>query len=217
MAITPRIAALTASAVALAGLGVAVWAISQPAADDPFRACRSAGSAVGARIGGPFTLVDETGATVTDRDVITRPSLIYFGYSFCPDVCPVDSARNAEAVDLLDAMGIEVTPVFISIDPRRDTPQVLRDFTDLLHPRMIGLTGTPEQVAAASQAYRTYYKINDATDTEFYTVDHSTLTYLVLPGQGHVESFGRSDTVSPQQLAERVACFVRTAPPEGRG
>ena len=115
-----------------------------------------------AQIGGPFELVSETGETVTDADVIDKPTLIYFGYTFCPDVCPLDAARNAAAVDILEERGDMVKPVFISVDPARDTPEVLAEFTDYLHPRMVGLTGSPEQVRAASKAYRTYYQAQDS-------------------------------------------------------
>lgn len=176
-------------------------------ADDPFAQCR--GSQVGGGdIGGPFTLTDETGATVTDKDVLAKPSLVYFGYTFCPDVCPLDNARNADAVDLLEKMGLDVTPVFISVDPKRDTPEILADFTNNLHPKMNGLTGTPEQVKAASQAYKTYYKIQDP-EAEFYMVDHSTFTYLMLPGTGFADFFTRDTTA--QEMADKVACFVNAA------
>jgi protein SCO1/2 len=124
-------------------------------------------------------------------------------------VCPLDNARNAEAVTLLDERGYDVTPIFISIDPDRDTPEVMAEFTDYMHPRMIGLTGTPEQVKAASTAYRTYFKKQDSDDPDYYLVDHSTFTYLVLPGEGFVEFFRREDT--PEEMAERVACFVDAA------
>ncbi len=154
--------------------------------------CRS-GQVAGGTIGGPFTLVDETGKTVTDKDVLTKPSLVYFGYTFCPDVCPFDNARNAEAVDILEESGIDVTPVFISVDPKRDTPEILADFTNNLHPKMIGLTGTEEQVKAASLAYKTYFKMQEAED-EFYLVDHSTFTYLMLPGTGFAEFYKRDVT-----------------------
>lgn len=174
--------------------------------DDPFAACR--GGQVAGDIGGPFTLVDETGATVTDADVLAKPSLVYFGYTFCPDVCPFDNARNAEAVDILEERGMEVTPVFISVDPKRDTPEVLTDFTDNLHPRMIGLTGTPDQIQAASRAYKTYFKVQNPED-EFYLIDHSTFTYLMLPGVGFADFFKREDTSG--QMADRVACFLDAA------
>lgn len=185
----------------LAGSAAMIWLDRR---DDPYAACR-AGQVAGGSIGGPFTLIDETGATVTDQDVLNRPSLVYFGYTFCPDVCPLDNARNAEAVDILEERGFEVTPVFVSIDPDRDTPEVLTDFTDNLHPRMIGLTGSAEQVKAASLAYKTFYKKQE-DGGEFYLMDHSTFTYLVLPGTGFVEFFGRDATAD--QMADRVACFL---------
>ncbi len=174
---------------------------------DRFAQCR-AGQVAGGDIGGPFTLVNKDGMTVTDADVITTPSIVYFGYTFCPDVCPFDNARNAAAVDLLEERGIVATPVFISIDPERDTPEVVGRFADNFHDRMIGLTGSPEQVAAASRAYRTYYRKQDG-DPEYYLVDHSTFSYLVLPGHGFVDFFRRED--SPEAMVDRVACFVDAA------
>ncbi len=174
--------------------------------EDQFASCRTSKIAGGAsQIGGPFELLNAKGETVTDKDVLTAPSLIYFGYTFCPDVCPLDNARNAEAIDLLEERGQMVTPVFISIDPARDTPEIVGDFAFNLHERMIGLTGSAEQVKAASQTYKTYYKAHDAED-EFYLVDHSTFSYLVMPGHGFVEFF-RRDT-SPKDIADRIGCFV---------
>jgi protein SCO1/2 len=169
--------------------------------------CASAQVAGGA-IGGPFTLVDETGATVTDAQVLAKPSLVYFGYTFCPDVCPLDNARNADAIDILEEQGIEVTPVFISIDPARDTPEVLAEFTDNLHPRMIGLTGSPEQVKAVSLAYKTYYKQQPGGD-DFYLMDHSTFTYLMLPGTGFADFFRREAT--PDEIAQTTICFLNAS------
>ncbi len=204
-----RIIAAAAVAAVLGLVGGTAWYVMFARGGDRFAACRESAVAGGAgAIGGPFTLVDETGATVTDRDVITAPTLIYFGYTFCPDVCPVDAARNAEAVDLLEQRGIMVTPVFISIDPARDTPQVMAEFTDLIHPRMVGLTGTEAQVTAASRAYKTYFRINDPKD-DYYLVDHSTFTYLVLPDTGFVDFFRQE--VTAEQMADRVACFVGAA------
>ncbi|MBV2359511.1 SCO family protein [Thalassococcus sp. CAU 1522] len=203
-----RIAAISAGVAVVALLG-GVYLAGFGGASDQFADCRTGAVAGGTtQIGGPFELLNAQGETVTDADVITGPSLIYFGYTFCPDVCPLDTYRNAEAVDLLEAQGHMVTPIFISIDPTRDTPQVVGEFAANLHDRMIGLTGSPEQVSAASKAYRTYYKAHDAED-EFYLVDHSTFTYLVLPEHGFVEFFRRE--VSPQEMADRVACFVDAA------
>lgn len=202
-----RTYALVAAAAVAALLGVSWLMVRGAGGDDRFAQCRTGQIAGGAgAIGGPFTLIDETGKTVTDADVITKPTLLYFGYTFCPDVCPLDNARNAEAVDLLEKEGRIVTPVFISVDPERDTPEILAEFTDIMHPRMIGLTGTPEQIKAASKAYKTYFKKQDEGDDEYYLIDHSTFTYLVLPDYGFVEFFKRDD--SPEEIARRVACFM---------
>ncbi|MFK7868222.1 MAG: SCO family protein [Roseobacter sp.] len=198
------------STVAIVGLLGGLWlATSQTGSDDQFASCRGSSIAGGPEtIGGPFELVNGDGETVTEAEVIKEPSLLYFGYTFCPDVCPFDVARNADATDVLEQRGVTVTPVFISVDPQRDTPEIVGDFAEALHDRMIGLTGTPEQVSAASQAYRTYYKAHDDGD-EFYLVDHSTFTYLVLPEHGFVEFFRRE--VSADEMADRVSCFVDNA------
>ncbi len=201
-----RLYAIAAAGI-LAGLIGVLWLITATRGiEDQFAQCRNSQVAGGAdQIGGPFELVNAEGETVTDKDVLTAPSLLYFGYTFCPDVCPLDVARNADAVDILEERGQMVTPVFISIDPARDTPEVVGDFASNLHERMIGLTGSAEQVKAASQAYKTYFKAHESGD-EFYLVDHTTYSYLVLPEQGFVEFF-RRDT-PPQELADMISCFL---------
>ena len=204
-----RMIAGAAVFAAVAGVGgmAAYTYLARP--DDAFAQCRASSVAGGAgAIGGPFTLVSETGETVTDADVITRPSVIYFGYTFCPDVCPLDTVRNADAVDLLAERGHDVQPVFISVDPDRDTPERLREFTDYIHPELLGLTGSADQVRVASQAYKTYYRKQDG-DPEYYLVDHSTFSYLVLPGHGFVEFYRRDMTA--EDMAESVACFLDSA------
>jgi protein SCO1/2 len=142
---------------------------------------------------------------VTNEDVITEPSLIYFGYTSCPDICPMDVDRNARAVEILEERGQSVTPVFITIDPARDTVDIVREYAANMHPRMIGLTGSDEQIAVASKAYRTYYKTNPPVDGE-YLVDHSTFSYLVTPENGFVEFFRRE--VSAEDMADKIGCFV---------
>ena len=199
-----------ATVAAIAGLLAATWWVMLGRAPgDDFAACRNSVIAGGAgSIGGSFTLLDGQGQTVSDKDVITKPTLIYFGYTFCPDVCPLDAARNAEALDLLAALGHDAQAVFISIDPERDTPEVVGEFAGYMHENMIGLTGSPQQVAAASRAYKTYYRKQDSED-EFYLMDHSTFTYLVLPEFGFVEFFKRDD--SAEDMAKRTACFIDNA------
>lgn len=172
-----------------------------------FEACLTGGVA-GGDVGGPFSLIDQSGMRVTDRDVITEPSLVYFGYTFCPDVCPFDVARNALAVDILAEQGQSVTPVFVTVDPARDTVEYLADFAANHHPKMIALTGTKEEIAMAARAYRAFYSRGDGDD-EYYLMNHSTLTYLMLPDHGFVQFF-RND-LPAEDLAEQVACFVAAA------
>ena len=112
---------------------------------------------------------------------------------------------NAEAVDVLAERGQSVTPVFISIDPARDTPEAVGDYAENMHERMIGLTGSLDQVKAASRAYKTYFKAQPAED-EYYLVDHSTFSYLVLPELGFVEFFRRD--VEPEKMADQIGCFL---------
>ncbi|MCR9127373.1 MAG: SCO family protein [Rhodobacteraceae bacterium] len=201
--------AIASVVVATAALGGAWIGMRMAGPDDPFAPCRTTQIAGGGgQIGGPFELIDSAGRTVTDVDVITGPSLIYFGYTFCPDVCPLDVARNALTVDVLEEQGLTVTPVFISVDPARDTPAVVGDFAANLHENMIGLTGSPEQIKAASAAYKTYYKAHPAED-EYYLVDHSTFSYLVFPEHGFVEFFRRD--LEPEAMAEKIACFIDNA------
>ena len=201
-----RIYAFVAAAIVLAAASGVYVATQLTGSDDQFASGRSGAIAGGSnQIGGPFELVNAEGATVTDQDVITEPSLIYFGYTFCPDVCPLDTARNAEVIDVLAERGLSATPIFISIDPERDTPEVVGNFAYNLHEKMIGLTGSPEQVAQASKAYKTYYKAHPAED-EYYLVDHSTFSYLVLPETGFAEFFRRDN--SAEEIADTMACFI---------
>ncbi len=172
---------------------------------DRFAECRTTAIAGGtASIGGPFELTNQNGERVTDADVIDRPSLVYFGYTFCPDVCPQDTYRNAEVAALLDERGIDVKPVMITIDPARDTPEAMKAFVEYLSEKMVGLTGTEAEIADAARAYRVYYAKNGSG--EDYLMDHSTMTYLMAPEYGFLEFFRREET--EEQIADRVQCFV---------
>lgn len=207
MADYTRLMAAAAAAATLGFLGWMGWSALGPKDADIFAECR--GSQVGGgAIGGPFTLIDKTGKTVTDAEILTKPTLIYFGYTFCPDVCPMDMAHNAEAADILEESGHDVNVVFISVDPGRDTPEVVGEFAANIHPRAIGLTGSEEQVAAAANAYRAYFKKQEAED-EFYMVDHSAFTYLVLPGHGFVEFFKHD--LPGKDRARATSCFLDIA------
>ena len=173
-----------------------------------FEDCVS-GGVVGGAIGGPFELTNHKGEMVTDVDVLDQPALVYFGYTFCPDVCPMDVARNVVAVEILAESGLQVKPVFVTIDPVRDTVDYLADFVVNNHTDMIGLTGTAAQVAKAARAYKVYYRKQSGDDEEYYLMDHSSFTYLMIPDIGFVD-FLRSD-IPPQKVADRVACVINAA------
>ncbi len=202
---TRAIAFLAAAAVML-GLAAGFLFTMRDAPSDEFAECRRTRVAGGeAALGGPFALTDGTGARVTDADVVTKPTLIYFGYTFCPDFCPTDLARNAVAADLLAERGLDVGQVFITIDPERDTPAIAAEYAAAIHPAAVGLGGAPEDVAAAADAYRVYAR-RSGEDPEFYLMDHSTFTYLAAPGRPFLE-FYPSDA-SAEEVADSVACYV---------
>lgn len=158
-------------------------------------------------LGGPFSLTDHHGRPVTERDFAGRWMLVYFGFTYCPDVCPTELGIMADAIDTMGDAGERVTPVLISVDPERDTPEQLADYVSRFHPRMVGLTGTPEQVAEVARAYRVYYaKVNRPEMTE-YLVDHSSFMYLVGP-DGRVRALFRPET-APEAIASAVQGQLR--------
>lgn len=163
--------------------------------------------AQGVTLGGPFTLVDHTGRAVTERDFAGRAVLLYFGYTYCPDVCPTELGTIAAALDAMGPAGERVTPVFVTIDPERDTQAALADYVSRFHPRMVGLTGTAEQIAQAARAYRVYYAKVRPRDLGDYLMDHSSFIYFVGP-DGRVRSLFRPET-TPEAIAAAVAAQLR--------
>jgi protein SCO1/2 len=129
-------------------------------------------------IGGPFALIDHTGKPRTDQDFRGKLLLIYFGYTYCPDVCPTDLQQITLAVDKLGSAGAVVQPLFITVDPERDTAAHLAEYVSLFHPRLIGLTGSTEQIGRVALAYKVYYAKVPANGPH-YVVDHSSFIYLV--------------------------------------
>jgi len=155
-----------------------------------------------ALIGGPFSMVNHHGERVTEKDFAGKFMLTYFGYTFCPDFCPLGLSTITEALELLDEdQAGQVTPVFFSVDPARDTVEQLADYATHFHPRLIALTGTDEEVKAAAQAYRIYYAIPSKED-ENYAVDHSTFIYLMGPDGTYRTHFNHN--ASPEEIAEQL-------------
>ncbi len=133
------------------------------------------------QVGGPFTLTDTHGQTVTDATYRGRWMLVYFGYTYCPDVCPTELQAVAAGLDDLGPLASKVAPLFITIDPDRDTQATLADYTKLFDDRLVGLTGTPAQIAAVARAYRVYYAKVTPKDGSGYLMDHSSFLYLMGP------------------------------------
>ena len=157
----------------------------------------------GARIGGPFSLTDQNGRTVTDRSFAGKYRIVYFGYTFCPDVCPVDVqtiGAGLKAFETRDAAkGAKVVPIFITVDPKRDTPAVVREFVGNFHPRMVGLTGSPEAIAATAKVYGIYFAKQKPGPGGGYIMDHSRQAYLM-------DRDGKPLALLPvEQGAEKVA------------
>ena len=132
--------------------------------------------------GGPFVLTAHTGETISDRDFEGRYMLIYFGYSSCPDVCPVDLAKMTVALSTLEAEGYDTTPlqpIFISVDPERDTVEALAEFMVDYHPRMLALTGTVAEIAAVANEYKIYYRKRIVEGMDGYLVDHQNVVFVM--------------------------------------
>jgi len=148
------------------------------------------GLVVDAEIGGPFTLTDQNGQPFGLADLAGDYALVYFGYTFCPDVCPTELGKIATVIDLLGADGERIAPVLITIDPVRDTVEVLHDYVPLFHERLIGLTGTPEDIRAVAKRYRVYYSKVESAEFADYLMDHSSFIYLVSPDGRVIAMYG---------------------------
>ena len=148
--------------------------------------------------GGPFALIDHSGQAVSDGDFRGQIVLMVFGYTFCPDVCPTTLSRVAEALDLLDRGADQVQPLFVTIDPQRDSPDVLAAYVKAFHPRMVGLTGTADQVREITGNYRVYHAKAGADDSD-YLMDHSAFIYLI-GADGRLLTYLRHDA-TPEAIA----------------
>jgi protein SCO1/2 len=143
------------------------------------------GNMAGSTLGGAFSLIDQDGRPVTDADFKGKYRLVYFGYTFCPDVCPTDVAYAAKGLKAYEASrpdrAARVQPIFITVDPERDDPAALKAFVSAFHPRLIGLTGTRAQIDAAKKAYGIYARKVETSDPGNYLVDHFAVFYLFGP------------------------------------
>ena len=131
-------------------------------------------------VGGPFSLIDQTGKHVTDKDFLGKYMLVFFGFTNCPDICPAGLQIMSAALEKLGHRADDVVPIFITLDPERDTPQKLAAYVKNFSPRLVALTGSPSDIAATAKAYRVFYqKVPDENDPTHYSIDHSSIFYLM--------------------------------------
>lgn len=149
-----------------------------------------------ALVGGPFTLTDEDGKQVTDKDFRGRYTLVFFGFTSCPDICPASLQLIAAVLDNLGTKADRITPIFISVDPERDTPEKLGEYVKNFDPRIVGLTGTPEQVAAVAKAYKVYFKkVPNQESPDNYGMDHTSILYVMGPDGSYLTHFTPTTSV----------------------
>lgn len=159
-------------------------------------------------VGGPFALTDQSGRRRTDADFRGKLLLVYFGFTFCPDICPTDLQEIARAIDQLGPAGEQIQPVFVTLDPERDTAEHLSEYVPLFHPRLLGLTGSVEAVWQVAEAYKVFYEKVE-TDKGQYTIDHTAYIYLMDRSGAYLGFF------PPNTSAERMLTIIRphlTAP-----
>ncbi len=153
-------------------------------------------------IGGPFELVDHKGRAVTEADYRGKFMLVFFGYTYCPDVCPTELQVIGEAMDQLGEDGDMVRPLMVTVDPERDTVEAMADYMGNFHPSLTGLTGSIDQIKAAARAYRVYFAKNPADEDGDYFMDHSSFVYLMGPDGKYLHHF--SPMTTPEDMAEKI-------------
>jgi protein SCO1 len=187
--LTPRVLAAVAALLVLAGAGL--WIVMTPS---------RSGTAL---IGGPFQLETAEGKTITDADMKGKPFLVYFGYTHCPDVCPTTLAQISDVLKRLPEKPIRV--LFVTVDPERDTPALMADYVGSFDPRIIGLSGSPQDVAAMEKAYRVYARKAPTKDGD-YSMDHSSIVYLMDAKGGFVEAFNLDRP--PEESAKELSSYL---------
>jgi cytochrome oxidase Cu insertion factor (SCO1/SenC/PrrC family) len=202
----PLIGAMLAALAAIALAAYVAWQVSRPVPIATVGNSSSVAVSSRIKIGGPFELMDHMGNRVTDADFRGKLMLIYFGYGFCPDVCPTELQNLAAALDEMGEAAEAVQPIFITVDPERDTVDFLAEYVENFHTRLIGLTGTRQQIDAAATLYRVYHgKVKNDSDEDYF-VDHSSFVYLMGQDGSFLTLFkGATD---PKKIAETIAGYI---------
>ena len=200
-----RIVALLSLVLGLALAGFVGWTLLQSPEDRAAVGGRMA-EAGAVTIGGPFALTDQHGERRTEKDFEGQFKLIYFGFTHCPDVCPTELQAMTAALESLGSAAERVTPIFITIDPERDTVEQMRAYAAHFHPRLVALTGTEAEIAAVAKAYRIYYARVEDESASDYMMDHSSIIYLMGPDGRFLTHFGGG--TPPEQMAEGMERYL---------
>ena len=167
----------------------------------------SAGFEAAVKIGGPFTLTNHFGKKVTASTYQGRFLFVYFGYGYCPDICPTELANMAATLDAMGPASAEVQPLFITVDPERDTVKFLSEYVTQFHSHFVGLTGTPAEIASVAKSYRVFYRKVDSEESTEYLMDHSGFIYLMGPDGSFLTMF-RGGT-NPESIGKTIATYVQ--------
>lgn len=207
----PVVIAMLSALVAIAAAAALAWVQM----NGPGAGGSSAGAggdvaiSAAVEIGGPFELTAHDGSRVTSDSFAGKFRLVYFGFTYCPDVCPTELANMSVALDALGPAAARVQPLFITIDPERDSPRALADYVGHFHDSFIGLTGTPEEIAQVAGAYRVFYRKVEDPDYSDYVMDHSTFVYLMDPDGQFIAMFRYA--TDPTAMAAAIAEHVDAA------
>lgn len=208
-----RLLVFSMVALAVVSAALATWLILH--LPEEAAGLRQGGSKAGGQsgevlIGGPFTALDHHGERVTEASFLGQVTIFYFGYTFCPDVCPLGLSNITAALELLPASVQErIRPLFVTVDPERDTVAVMADYVQAFHPRLVGITGTVEEIQAITRAWRVYAKKSEVRAPADYLVDHSTFIYVMGPDGRYLTHFGHGAT--PEEMAAKLQALVATS------
>lgn len=187
-------------------VAIGLWYQFNPSSYAPGELVRTSGEA---DIGGSFALNNHNGTRVIDKDFRGQLMIVYFGYTFCPDVCPLDMVRLTAALDLLEGRGADlalIQPLFITIDPTRDSPRILSKFVAAFHPRLMGLTGSHLRIKQAAEAYKVYYAKAPGGGEKDYLMNHSSNIYVMGPNGKYITFFSSLDT--PESMADELTAII---------
>ena len=189
----------------LAG-GIVWWQVDAMERARQESATAALGDFSGVDVGGGFSLTNHRGERVTNADFEADFLFIYFGFVFCPDVCPTELAEMAQTLDVLGDEAAQVQPVFVTIDPERDTPEAMADYVSLFHPRLVGLTGSTDDIATVADAYKVYYQRVDSAEYTYYLMDHSSFLYFTDRSGDLLYLFAPQHT--PDEMADIIRIFM---------